>query len=59
MYVQVLPAFTSAAVIDSAVVRLPNSVTWFAPGSYPLLPSTTSTAFENVKCAAVAWGTPW
>jgi len=48
---KVLPAFTSAAVIDSAVVRLPNSVTWFAPGSYPLLPSTTSTAFENVKYA--------
>jgi uncharacterized protein with NAD-binding domain and iron-sulfur cluster len=44
-----VPALRNAKVLDSAVVRLPNSVTWFSPGSYPLLPATRSTAFENVK----------
>jgi uncharacterized protein with NAD-binding domain and iron-sulfur cluster len=40
-----VPAFGSAQVIDSSVVRLPRAVTHFAPGSYPsMLPGTTSIA---------------
>ena len=45
------PEFRSASVVDAAVVRLPNSVTWFAPGSYALLPKTKSTAFDNLYYA--------
>ncbi|MDB9376152.1 hydroxysqualene dehydroxylase [Nodularia sphaerocarpa] len=42
-----VPAFGSAKVIDSSVIRLPNAVTHFAPGSYRyMLPAKTS--FENV-----------
>ncbi|MBL1177876.1 hydroxysqualene dehydroxylase [Pantanalinema sp. GBBB05] len=38
-----IPAFGAAQVIDSSVVRLPNAVTHFSPGSYPfMLPGTTS-----------------
>ena len=45
------PEFRNAKVIDAAVVRLANSVTWFAPGTYPLLPKTESKAFDNVYFA--------
>ncbi|MBE9034531.1 hydroxysqualene dehydroxylase [aff. Roholtiella sp. LEGE 12411] len=42
-----VPAFREAKVIDSSVIRLPNAVTHFAPGSYRyMLPAKTS--FENV-----------
>ncbi|HYW20439.1 MAG TPA: FAD-dependent oxidoreductase [Nodularia sp. (in: cyanobacteria)] len=42
-----IPAFREAKVIDSSVIRLPNAVTHFAPGSYRyMLPAKTS--FENV-----------
>lgn len=42
-----IPAFRQAKVIDSSVIRVPQGVTHFAPGSYQsLLPATTS--FENV-----------
>ncbi|AHJ28617.1 FAD-dependent oxidoreductase [Nodularia spumigena CS-584] len=42
-----VPAFGGAKVIDSSVIRLPNAVTHFAPGSYRhMLPAKTS--FENV-----------
>jgi uncharacterized protein with NAD-binding domain and iron-sulfur cluster len=37
-----VPAFGSAKVIDSSVVRLPRAVTHFSPGSYQsMLPATT------------------
>lgn len=40
-----IPAFRSAQVIDSSVIRLPKAVTHFAPGSYrSLLPGVTSIA---------------
>ena len=38
-------------MVDACVVRLANSVTWFAPGSHALLPDTRSRAFENVYFA--------
>ncbi|MCG6134969.1 MAG: FAD-dependent oxidoreductase [Nostoc sp. LLA-1] len=42
-----VPGFSAAKVIDSSVIRLPNAVTHFAPGSYRhMLPVKTS--FENV-----------
>ncbi len=42
-----IPAFQSAKVIDSSIIRLPRAVTHFAPGSYQyLLPAVTS--FKNV-----------
>ncbi|CAI6006727.1 unnamed protein product, partial [Closterium sp. NIES-65] len=45
-----LPAFASAQVTDSAVVRFPRAVTHFSPGSYQhLLPATTS--FTNLFMA--------
>lgn len=38
-----IPAFQTANIIDSSVVRLPKAVTHFAPGSYPsMLPGETS-----------------
>jgi uncharacterized protein with NAD-binding domain and iron-sulfur cluster len=42
-----VPGFGAAQVIDSSVIRLPNAVTHFAPGSYRyMLPAQTS--FTNV-----------
>ncbi|NET34526.1 MAG: amine oxidase [Cyanothece sp. SIO1E1] len=42
-----IPAFQTAKVLDSSIIRLPQAVSHFAPGSYQyLLPATTS--FENV-----------
>lgn len=42
-----IPAFAKAQVVDYSVVRLPNAVTHFAPGSYRyLLPTVTN--FGNV-----------
>jgi uncharacterized protein with NAD-binding domain and iron-sulfur cluster len=42
-----IPEFREAKVIDSSVIRLPQAVTHFAPGSYPyMLPAKTS--FSNV-----------
>jgi uncharacterized protein with NAD-binding domain and iron-sulfur cluster len=42
-----VPEFRNAKIIDSSVIRLPQAVTHFAPGSYQhMLPAQTS--FENV-----------
>ncbi|MGJ3253050.1 MAG: hydroxysqualene dehydroxylase [Elainellaceae cyanobacterium] len=42
-----VPAFQTAQIVDHSVIRLPQAVSHFAPGSYRyLLPATTS--FENV-----------
>ena len=43
-----LPGFKSAAVIDSAVIRIPGGVTWFYPGSHRLLPPGRSAAARNL-----------
>ena len=48
---KLFPQFKDAKVVDACVVRLANSVTWFAPGSNALLPDTKSKAFENVYFA--------
>ncbi len=42
-----VPAFREAKVIDSSVVRVPQGVTHFAPGSYQYLLKAT-TSIENV-----------
>lgn len=45
-----IPAFGEAKIVDHAVVRIPQGVTHFAPGSYRyLLPATTS--FDNLFMA--------
>lgn len=45
-----IPAFGEAKIIDHSVVRIPQGVTHFAPGSYRyLLPATTS--FDNLVMA--------
>lgn len=45
-----IPAFGEAKIIDHSVVRIPQGVTHFAPGSYRyLLPTTTS--FDNLFMA--------
>jgi uncharacterized protein with NAD-binding domain and iron-sulfur cluster len=42
-----IPAFGEAKVIDSSVIRLPQAVSHFSPGSYRyMLPANTS--FENI-----------
>ncbi|MEB3178545.1 MAG: FAD-dependent oxidoreductase [Nostocaceae cyanobacterium] len=42
-----IPAFKEAKVIDSSVIRLPQAVSHFSPGSYRyMLPATTS--YDNV-----------
>ncbi|MBE9078196.1 FAD-dependent oxidoreductase, partial [Romeria aff. gracilis LEGE 07310] len=42
-----LPAFAEAKVIDHSVIRLPQAVSHFAPGSYRYLPTVT-TSFLNL-----------
>ena len=44
----ILPAFRAAAVVDSAVIRIPAGVTWFYPGSHALLPPGRSRAAGNL-----------
>merc|ERR1719163_101138 len=44
---QMVPAFAEARVIDAAVVRLPNAVNWYYPGSYRDMPETRSSSFRN------------
>ena len=42
-----IPGFRDAQIIDSSVIRLPQAVTHFAPGSYQhMLPAKTS--FDNI-----------
>lgn len=42
------PQCKSANVVDAAIVRLPNAVNWYAPGSYANMPDLKSTAINNV-----------
>ena len=43
-----LPAARERAVLDAAVVRLPQAVNWYFPGSYAACPRTRSAALGNV-----------
>lgn len=45
---KMIPEAAAASVLDAAVVRLPNAVNWYFPGSFRLMPETKSTAFQNV-----------
>ncbi len=37
-----------AEVLDATIVRLPNAVNWYCPGSYENMPSIKSESFDNV-----------
>jgi len=37
----------AASVVDSAVVKLPNAVNWYFPGSYDSMPDLASSAIPN------------
>lgn len=37
-----------ASVVDAAIVRLPNAVNWYYPGSYKDMPDVKSNALHNV-----------
>ncbi|KAL7541867.1 hypothetical protein ACHAXR_011310 [Thalassiosira sp. AJA248-18] len=39
---------TNAKVLDAAVVRLPQAVNWYCPGSYANMPDAQSTSIPNV-----------
>lgn len=38
----------STKVVDAAIIRLPNAVNWYYPGSYADMPDLTSSALHNV-----------
>ena len=38
----------AAEVVDAAIVRLPNAVNWYFPGSYKDMPSPKSSSLDNV-----------
>jgi len=40
-----------AQVVDAAVIRLPNAVNWYFPGSYKLLPDLESRSIRNLYFA--------
>ena len=40
-----------ASVVDAAVVRLPQAVNWYSPGSYSNMPSVQSSSLSNVYFA--------
>ena len=42
-----VPGFKSRSVLDAAVVKLPEAVNWFYPGSYASCPTTTSASLKN------------
>ena len=48
---KMVPGFGDAAVVDAAVVRLPNAVNWYYPGSYRHMPETKSRSFANAYFA--------
>merc|ERR1719433_2638980 len=48
---KMVPAFTTAKVVDAAVVRLPSAVNWYFPGSYRSCPDVRSSSFNNVYFA--------
>jgi uncharacterized protein with NAD-binding domain and iron-sulfur cluster len=42
------PTCQSATVVDAAVVRLPNAVNWYYPGSYKDMPDVESSSISNL-----------
>lgn len=45
------PECRSARVVDAALVRLPNGVNWYFPGSYKDMPDTKSSSVRNLYFA--------
>jgi uncharacterized protein with NAD-binding domain and iron-sulfur cluster len=45
------PTCKTATVVDAAVVRLPDAVNWYFPGSYCLMPDVKSNDISNVYFA--------
>lgn len=48
---KMVPAFKKAKVVDAAVVRLPEAVNWYFPGSYASCPATRSESLANAYFA--------
>jgi len=48
---RMVPGFRRAAVVDAAVVRLPEAVNWYFPGSYASCPATASESLANAYFA--------
>ena len=46
-----VPAFKNAKLVDAAVVRLPEAVNWYFPGSYQSCPATESESLRNAYFA--------
>ena len=46
-----VPAFKNAELVDAAVVRLPEAVNWYFPGSYSSCPTTQSESLRNAYFA--------
>ena len=46
-----VPAFKNAELVDAAVVRLPEAVNWYFPGSYQSCPTTQSESLRNAYFA--------
>ena len=46
-----VPAFKNAELVDAAVVRLPEAVNWYFPGSYQSCPATQSESLRNAYFA--------
>jgi hypothetical protein len=38
----------NAKVVDAAIVRLPQAVNWYSPGSYDNMPDVQSTSIPNI-----------
>lgn len=46
-----VPAFKNAKLVDAAVMRLPEAVNWYFPGSYLSCPTTSSESLQNAYFA--------
>jgi len=47
----IYPACAQATVTDAAIVRLPQAVNWYFPGSYASMPDVKSTSIPNLYFA--------
>lgn len=46
-----IPAFRAAKVVDSYVIRCPQAVNWFSPGSYVKRPPSSLPTIDNLAIA--------
>ena len=46
-----VPEFKNCKILDSFVLKLPSSVTWFSPGSYKKRPPLVLNTINNLVCA--------